>query len=82
MPCRLGIGAGRHIPEGHDDERRHSRQAEGGAIVLIVALMPTRRRLFVPTPADVAPAGLELPAGFVDAGEPLPRAAARCGSAT
>jgi len=46
-------------------------------VVLIVALTPARRLLLVQTMEGVAPAGLELPAGFVDAGEPLPGAAAR-----
>ncbi len=49
----------------------------GNDVVLIVALTPTRRLLFVPTLVGAASAGLELPAGFVDAGEPPLRAAAR-----
>ncbi len=46
-------------------------------VVLIVALTRTRRVLLVRTMVGAAPAGLELPAGFVDRGESLPCAATR-----
>jgi len=46
-------------------------------VVLIVALTRTRRVLLVRTMAGATPDGLELPAGFVDRDESLPRAATR-----